>query len=171
MELALPVLLYLFPNMLPSTFTSQLKREENLQKKLRARIEVAKFLQKALDDMAETAKASATPENKDVAKKFSKLMQGVRSGQRVENADLIKISKLFTDELTLDNLPRAQLVMMCRLLNISDWGTDGILRLQLRNRLEKIKHDDVMIAKETVEALSTMELRAACSERGMPGAY
>jgi hypothetical protein len=31
MELALPVLLYLFPNMLPSTFTSQLKREENLQ--------------------------------------------------------------------------------------------------------------------------------------------
>ncbi len=41
MELALPVLLYLFPNMLPSTFTSQLKREENLQKKLRARIEGA----------------------------------------------------------------------------------------------------------------------------------
>jgi hypothetical protein len=57
---------------------------------------------------------------------------------------------------------------------------------QLRSRLEKIKHDDVMIAKvpfperdsepricsncfglkETVEALSTMELRAACSERG-----
>jgi hypothetical protein len=37
---------------------------------------------------------------------------------------------------------------------------------QLRNRLEKIKHDDVMIAKETVEALSTMELRTACSERG-----
>ena len=45
---------YLFPNMLPSTFTSQLKREEDLQKKLRARIEVAKFLQKALDDMAQT---------------------------------------------------------------------------------------------------------------------
>jgi hypothetical protein len=39
---------------------------------------------------------------------------------------------------------------------------------QLRNRLEKIKHDDVMIAKETVEALSTMELRAACNERGYP---
>jgi hypothetical protein len=43
--------------------------------------------------------------------------------------------------------------------------------MQLRNRLEKIKHDDVMIAKETVEALSTMELRAACSERGMPGVF
>jgi hypothetical protein len=72
---------------------------------------------------------------------------------------------------------------MCRLLNISDWGTDSILRMQvlrrfcrrlafsltpskLRNRLDKIKHDDVMIAKETVDALSTMELRAACSERG-----
>jgi hypothetical protein len=62
--------------------------------------------------MAEAAKASATPENKDVARKFAKLMQGVRGGERVENADLIKISKLFTDELTLDNLPRAQLVLM-----------------------------------------------------------
>jgi hypothetical protein len=42
---------------------------------------------------------------------------------------------------------------MCRLLNMSDWATDGILRMQLRSRLEKIKHDDVMIAKETVGAL------------------
>ncbi len=132
----------------------------------------------------------------------------------MENADLIKISKLFTDELTLDNLPRQvtcdtinvsrgcvywrvnivqrnrpQLVLMCRLLNMSDWATDGILRMQLRSRLEKIKHDDVMIAKETVgalsgrrmgwsdasmsqvDALSTMELRAACNERGMPAAH
>ena len=100
----------------------------------------------------------------------------MRSGERVENADLIKvqsfkiktkfpqrflqISKLFTDQLTLDNLPRPQLVrllritpahimspvvaffsrrfaslnaqvLMCRLLNISDWGTDGILRMQV----------------------------------------
>ena len=61
---------------------------------------------------------------------------------------------------------RPQLVLMCRLLNMSDWATDGILRMQLRSRLEKIKHDDVMIAKETVEQLSTMELRTACSERG-----
>ena len=45
---------------------------------------------------------------------------------------------------------RPQLVLMCRLLNMSDWATDGILRMQLRSRLEKIKHDDVMIAKETV---------------------
>ena len=48
---------------------------------------------------------------------------------------------------------RPQLVLMCRLLNMSDWATDGILRMQLRSRLEKIKHDDVMIAKETVGAL------------------
>ena len=58
------------------------------------------------------------------------LLQGVRSGERVENADLIKvqsfkiktkfhqrflqISKLFTDQLTLDNLPRPQLVRLTR---------------------------------------------------------
>ena len=61
---------------------------------------------------------------------LSQLLQGVRSGERVENADLIKvqsfkiktkfpqrflqISKLFTDQLTLDNLPRPQLVRLTR---------------------------------------------------------
>ena len=48
---------------------------------------------------------------------------------------------------------RLHLVLMCRLLNLSDWATDGLLRMQLRSRLDQIKHDDVMIAKETVRGL------------------
>lgn len=45
MELALPILLKLFPNMLPSTFEDKLKKEEEVKKRLVVKIEVAEFLQ------------------------------------------------------------------------------------------------------------------------------
>lgn len=38
----------------------------------------------------------------------------VRSGEPVENADLLRFAQLFNDELTLDNLERVQLVSMCQ---------------------------------------------------------
>lgn len=52
MEFALPVALWLFPGMLPSTFKHEYKVEEDMKKQLRARIEVAKFLQSTVELMA-----------------------------------------------------------------------------------------------------------------------
>lgn len=45
LELALPVLLRLFPNMLPSTFEDKLKKEEEIKKRLTVKMELAAFLQ------------------------------------------------------------------------------------------------------------------------------
>jgi hypothetical protein len=45
LEFALPVLLRLFPNMLPSTFEDKLKKEEELKRRLALRLELARFLQ------------------------------------------------------------------------------------------------------------------------------
>ena len=45
MELLLPVVLKLFPNMLPSTFENKLKKEEELKKRIGVKLEVARFLQ------------------------------------------------------------------------------------------------------------------------------
>jgi hypothetical protein len=45
LELLLPLLLKLFPNMLPSTFEDKLKKEEEVKKRLVVKMEVAKFLQ------------------------------------------------------------------------------------------------------------------------------
>lgn len=44
-ELLLPIALRLFPNMLPSTFQSKLKEEEDLKKLLKVKTELARFLQ------------------------------------------------------------------------------------------------------------------------------
>ena len=45
MELALPVLLKVFPNMLPSTFEDKLKKEEEMKRRLGLKLELARFLQ------------------------------------------------------------------------------------------------------------------------------
>lgn len=45
MEFAIPVLLRVFPNMLPSTFENKLQKEEELKKRVAAKLEIARFLQ------------------------------------------------------------------------------------------------------------------------------
>jgi LETM1 and EF-hand domain-containing protein 1 len=78
MELALPILLKLFPNMLPSTFQDKLKHEarrcrgsrvcafltgwlqESLKSQLKAKIELAKFLQDTTEEMAKMLSSKRT---------------------------------------------------------------------------------------------------------------
>jgi LETM1-like protein len=45
MEFAIPFLLRIFPNMLPSTFENKLQKEEELKKRVAAKLEIARFLQ------------------------------------------------------------------------------------------------------------------------------
>ncbi|NXE27786.1 LETM1 protein, partial [Ardeotis kori] len=57
MEFLLPVFLKLFPEMLPSTFETESKKEEKQKKKLNAKLELAKFLQETIAEMAKRNKA------------------------------------------------------------------------------------------------------------------
>ena len=75
--------------------------------------------------------------------------------------------RIFKDDLTLDNLSRPQLVSICRYMNIASFGTDNLLRYQVRVRMRQIKRDDRAIAYEGVESLSVPELQTACASRGL----
>lgn len=67
----------------------------------------------------------------------------VRSeGGYVSNTELFKFSKLFEDELTLDNLSLSTLRALCRMLDIQPLGTPEILRFQLTMKLRELKADD-----------------------------
>lgn len=48
----------LFPNMLPSQFQDQMKREEDLKRKLKGRLELAKYLRDVVEEKAKAVKAS-----------------------------------------------------------------------------------------------------------------
>ncbi|CAG9530306.1 unnamed protein product [Cercopithifilaria johnstoni] len=171
LEFTLPLFLKLFPNMLPSTFTDATKEEEKLRRKLKAKLETAKLLQAAMEEMALYKKKNAADDDKtaSTAVEFAEFIKKVRSeGSYVTNKDLLKYVKLFEDELTLDNLPANTLRALCRLLNIQPFGSLEIIRFQLSLKLRALKADDQEIALEGgADTLTVPELQQACRARGM----
>ncbi|MED6278083.1 hypothetical protein CHARACLAT_020058 [Characodon lateralis] len=166
MEFLLPVFLKLFPEMLPSTFETESKKEEKQKKGLAAKLELAKFLQETIAEMARRNKAKAQTEEE--TQRFSKYVQKVRgTGEQPSTKEIVRFSKLFEDELTLEHLERPQLVALCKLLELQPIGTNNLLRFQLMMKLRAIKSDDEMIAAEGVAAMSVSELQGACRSRGM----
>ncbi|TNM96074.1 hypothetical protein fugu_017157 [Takifugu bimaculatus] len=161
MEFLLPVALKLFPNMLPSTFETQSKKEERLKAELRVKLEMAKFLQDTIEEIALRNKAAQS----NATEEFSTFFQKIRdSGERPSNEQIIKFSKLFEDELTLDNLTRPQLVALCRLLELQSIGTNNFLPLPAHHEAEG--HPSRR-QEEGVESLNVNEIQAACRVRGM----
>ncbi|OAL07374.1 LETM1-domain-containing protein [Phaeosphaeriaceae sp. SRC1lsM3a] len=162
-ELLLPVALKLFPNMLPSTFEGQSSKDKKATTLRATRKDVSDFLR-------QTLKETGLPISAENAKReeFSEFFRKVRmTGEKPSTEDIIKVCKIFKDDLTLDNLSRPQLVSICRYMNIPSFGTDNILRYQIRVRMRQIKRDDRSIAYEGVDSLSVPELQTACASRGL----
>jgi LETM1 and EF-hand domain-containing protein 1 len=162
-ELLLPIALKLFPNMLPSTYEGQKSRDKKAQVLQSTRKEVASFIQNTL-------KETGLPLSAAIAKKeeFSEFFRKIRStGESPSPEDVIKVCKIFKDDVTLDNLSRPQLVAMCKYMNLNSFGTDAMLRYNIRHRMRQIKRDDRAIFYEGVDSLSVPELQMACASRGL----
>jgi LETM1 and EF-hand domain-containing protein 1 len=52
-------------------------------------------------------------------------------------------------------------------MNLHTFGTDTMLRYQIRHRMRQIKRDDKAISFEGVDSLSVPELQMACASRGL----
>lgn len=164
MELLLPLAIKLFPGMLPSTFQTATEKDEKMKQSLKVKLEMAKFLQQTLDDMAVQGKGRSS----EAAKEFAEFFIKVRtSGEQATNEEIMKFSKLFEDEITLDSLSRPQLTALCRVLEIQPIGTNNFLRFHLRMKLRSLAADDKVIQKESIDALTPTELQQACRARGM----
>ena len=167
MELALPIFIKLFPNMLPSTFKEKSVEQENLKKRLKAKLEMAKFLQ---DTVEETALRSDSNEN-TLNQEFAEFMKKIRSkGEQPSSEQILRFSSLFENELTLENLSRQQLIALCQILDVSTLANippNHILRFQLRLKIRNLEADDRMILNEGVDNLTIDELQQCCRDRGM----
>jgi LETM1 and EF-hand domain-containing protein 1, mitochondrial len=164
MEFTLPIFLKLFPNMLPSTFQTANEKEAKMKSSLKVKLEMAKFLQQTLDEMALKGRGHQSQTAKEFADFFHKIRQ---SGTQATNEEIIRFSKWFEDEITLDSLSRPQLTALCRVLEIAPIGTNNLLRFQLRMRLRSLVADDKLIQKEGIDSLTIPELQSACRARGM----
>lgn len=99
-ELLLPVALKLFPNMLPSTYENQKTKDSKTAKLRSSRKEVSNFLR-------QTMRESGLPVSKTTAQKeeFTEFFRKLKTtGEEPTKSDIIKVCKLFKDDLTLDNL-------------------------------------------------------------------
>ncbi|MEQ2202265.1 LETM1 domain-containing protein letm2, mitochondrial, partial [Xenoophorus captivus] len=101
-------------------------------------LELAKFLQETIAEMARRNKAKAQIEEE--TQRFSKYVRG--TGEQPSTKEIVRFSKLFEDELTLEHLERPQLVALCKLLELQPIGTNNLLRFQLMMKLRAIKSDD-----------------------------
>ena len=162
-ELLLPIALRIFPNLLPSTYEGQKSKDSKASNLRATRKEVSNFLR---DTLKETGlPVSAVNAQKE---EFATFFRKVRAtGESPTHADVIKVCKIFKDDLTLDNLSRPQLVAMTKYMNLNAFGTDAMLRYQIRHRMRQIKRDDRAIYDEGVDSLSVPELQMACASRGI----
>lgn len=162
-ELLLPVALKLFPNMLPSTYEGQKSREQKAMNLRSTRKEVASFLQNTLRETGLPVSAANAKKEE-----FTEFFRKIRTtGESPSPDDVVKVCKIFKDDLTLDNLSRPQLVAMCKYMNLNSFGTDAMLRYSIRHRMRQIKRDDRAIFYEGVDSLSVPELQMACASRGL----
>lgn len=162
-EALLPLALKLFPNMLPSTFEGQKSKEAKATLLRSTRKDVSSFLQQTLKETG-LPLSSATAQKEEFANFFRKVRS---TGEAPTDDDVIKVCKVFRDDLTLDNLSRPQLVSMCRYMNLNTFGTDMMLRYQIRHRMRQIKRDDRAISFEGVDSLTVAELQNASAARGI----
>ncbi|KAL1892668.1 LETM1 domain-containing protein ylh47 [Sporothrix stenoceras] len=162
-ELLLPIALRLFPNLLPSTYEGKTSRDKKASFLRATRKEVSDFLRLTLKETGLPIQASTTQRVE-----FTNFFRKVRAtGEKPTAEDVIKVCKIFKDDVTLDNLSRPQLVSMCRYLNLNTFGTDMMLRYQIRHRMRQIKRDDRAISYEGVDSLTVGELQTACASRGI----
>jgi LETM1 and EF-hand domain-containing protein 1 len=162
-ELLLPIALKIFPNLLPSTYEGQKARDAKALNLSSTRKEVSGFLRNTLRETG-LPMTMANVKNDEFADFFRKIRT---TGESPSTEDVIKVCKIFKDDLTLDNLSRPQLVGICRYMNLNSFGTDAMLRYTIRHRMRQIKRDDRAIFYEGVDSLSVPELQMASASRGI----
>lgn len=172
-ELLLPIALKLFPNLLPSTYESGSQRLQK-NKKL---VEIRQLTSKLLHETMDNKKLLLNFNNIDnlESKKifynfFNKLYQAKRIPSKTTyftHNEINSIAKLFKNDTVLDNLNREQLTAMSKFMSLTPFGSDNMLRYQIRSNLKKIMNDDIIIDYENVDSLTNDELYNACVKRGM----
>jgi len=169
-EFGLPVLLKFFPNFLPSQFEKPELRQQAFKDSLAVKIEMQALLQETLTEMAEHAASSQTSskEAKSSQQQLAVELDAMRAGEtRLPPEAVLRVAALFKDEPSLDSMAHWQLAALSKYVGISPYGTDSMLRQNLKKSFAEIKLDDQDLMREGTAYLNKKELKDACEARGM----
>lgn len=163
-ELLLPIALKIFPNLLPSTYESSSDVNKKRLKLLKARTSASEFIKKTMEENGLKLSRKISEKEREA---FVSFFDTISMGKTPTREHLIQVARLFKNDQVLDNLSRPQLLAMAKYMSLRAYGTDSILRYQIRHRLLTIIKDDKAIDYEGVESLTVPELQTACSQRGI----
>lgn len=163
-ELLLPVALKIFPNLLPLTYELSSDAKKKRARLLKARTALSEFIKQTMEQSGLKLSKKISEKEKQA---FVSFFDTISNGQTPTREHLIQVARLFKNDQVLDNLSRPQLVAMANYMSLRPFGTDSILRYQIRHRLLTIIKDDKAIDYEGVELLTVPELQTACSQRGI----
>ena len=167
MEFTLPFFLKMFPNMLPSTFIDEKQVRANRSSVSQRRLHLASFLQEMVAEMEAKVRARNSPDADKTVEALVDFVDKSRMNEPLSKDTLATLTKVFSDELTLERMSREQLTMMCKYMGVRAFGSEAFLRYSLLARLKAIRADDESIAAEGVDSFSLEELKQAALERGM----
>jgi LETM1 and EF-hand domain-containing protein 1 len=66
-------------------------------------------------------------------------LEKARNGEIIPPDVIIRYANYFHDDLTLDNMPRMQIINMCKYMSIPPYGSESFLRFQLRHKIRVLK--------------------------------
>mmetsp|Transcript_3030 Transcript_3030/g.6298 ORF Transcript_3030/g.6298 Transcript_3030/m.6298 type:complete len:431 (+) Transcript_3030:9-1301(+) len=194
-EIFLPPTLYLFPNMIPSTFLSKSKFEARMADVMRQRPQVADRIHSFMLERSKTFK-----------EQYPELAETLRkSPQDLTLKNLEPYYDVFSSELTFGKMTNEQLMDTCAFLGVEPWTgfkvfsravmvpMSLILRMlnisfpreykpkifpfkqiyhnfvfsQLNNYLKQMREEDRVLLKEDFNKLEPELLRLVCYERGI----
>lgn len=162
-ELLIPVIVRIFPNFLPSTYESKNDRKAKNAKLYKAKNAASEYIKKTMEKSGLTLSKISDKEREAFVSFFDTLSMG----KTPSRDHLTQVARLFKNDQVLDNLSRPQLLAMSKYMSITPFGTDSILRYQIRHRLLNIIKDDKAIDYEGVDSLNIQELKYACQQRGI----
>jgi len=173
-ELLLPVVLKVWPQMLPSTFDAKKlfpQSATDRSRRLLAKQEMLKFFSEiSIKQDIDLMSKKAADEKQKKLEEFKQLLNKPRKpGQALPSVDeLSKFSSLFQSEFKLENMPFKHLESICYVLGLDPYPFRSHVILQLKRYIGGVKREDRNISWEGIDSLSREELVEANRRRGMP---
>ncbi|CAD7940079.1 unnamed protein product [Amoebophrya sp. A120] len=174
-EVFLPFALYLFPNLMPSTFLERGERNESMVKTLKAKKELAVFFQEVVDETTKEAIFQASTETEEgltleeTKAEFNAFQAKLEAHEFPTAQEVLRFSRMFGQWFTFENLPEEKLRIMADILGVDDTALfRSHLNIRLRHHVNRLRREDREILFEGVESLSREDLIDLCRARAIP---
>lgn len=167
-ELALPLVLRFFPNMMPSTFFEQKFDNPTLARKLKAKQEVAVFWQQVVAQRTQAILEADDHEHADKAAELQAFQEKLADGIDFPSVqEIVRFGRLFEQEMQLKAMSNDQLLAMSKILGLQPRVLPVHLQLQLRHHITHLQREDRDYFWEGVDSLKKDELIEACKKRAI----